>query len=171
MIVKNIKHKWKLWVNNVKICYRFDVLVEKAVTIKYIDTLYFGRKCTLQSGVYLYGSKGGKKVILHDSVVIGMNGVILGEGGVEIGAGTHFGPNVVLTTQYGDRKNTNNKPEATLKYLHVKIGEGVWIGAGSIIMPGTVLGDYCSISPNSVVFGKWGNNINLFGNPARKRNF
>ena len=171
MIIKNIRHRWKLWMNNARIAYRFDVLIEKAVTIKYIDSIAFGKKCTLQSGVYLYGSRHGKKVILGDYVVISMNSVILGDGGVEIGDGTHFGPNVVLTTQYGDRKKTEDFSDTALKYLPVKIGKGVWIGSGCVIMPGAILGDYCAVAPNSVVFGKWENDSNLIGNPAKKRAF
>ena len=100
-----------------------------------------------------------------------MNSVILGDGGVHIEDGTHFGPNVVLTTQYGDRNKTSDYSNVVLKYLPIKIGKGVWIGSGSIIMPGTILGDYSSIAPNSVVYGKWGSNVNLIGNPARKRRF
>jgi acetyltransferase-like isoleucine patch superfamily enzyme len=170
MLFKNIKHHWKLWLNNLKVAYRYDVLIEKGVTMKYIDTIFFGKKCTLQSGVYIYGSRNNKKVILGNDVVIGMGGVILGDGGVEIGDATHFGPNVVLTTQYGNR-GKSDLSETVLKYAPVKLGKGAWIGAGSVIMPGTVLGDYCSVAPNSVVYGKWGDNVNLIGNPAKKRSF
>jgi len=171
MIIKNIRHRWKLWLNNVKIANRFDVLIEKAVTIKYIESITFGKKITLQSGVYLYGSRSGNRVFIGDFVVIGMNGVILGEGGIEIGDGTHFGPNVVMTTQYADRKTTEDFSNTSLKYLPVKIGKGAWIGAGSVIMPGAILGEYCTVAPNSVVFGKWGDNLTLVGNPAKKRDF
>ena len=171
MLVKNIRHHFKLWLNSLKIVYRYDVLVEKAVTLKYVDTISFGSKCTVQSGVYIYGSRRGMKVIFGNDVVIGMGGTILGEGGVEIGDATHFGPNVVVTTQYGDR-DESSLAETHLKYQPVKIGKGVWIGAGSVIMPGTVLGDYCSIAPNSVVYGQWkDSNIRLMGNPARKTKF
>jgi acetyltransferase-like isoleucine patch superfamily enzyme len=168
MIGKNIRHRWKLWLNNIKMASRFDVLIEKAVTIKYTGSITFGNKTTLQSGVYLYGSRRGKKVVIGDHVVIGMNGVILGEGGVDIGEGTHFGPNVVLTTQYADRKATTDYSDTVLKYMPVSIGKGVWVGAGSVIMPGVVLGDFCTVAPNSVVFGKWGDNVSLVGNPAKK---
>ena len=171
MLVKNIRHHFKLWLNSLKIVYRYDVLVEKAVTLKYVDTISFGSKCTVQSGVYIYGSRRGMKVRFGDDVAIGMGSTILGEGGVEIGDGTHFGPNVVLTTQYGDRKRSS-LTETNLSYASVKIGKCAWIGAGSVIMPGTILGDYCSVAPNSVVYGRWTNdNINLMGNPARKRKF
>ena len=171
MIVKNIRHRWKLRMNNVRMAYRFDVLIEKAVTIKYIDSISFGQKCTLQSGLYLYGSRSGNKVIFGDFVVAGMNNAILGEGGIEIGSGTHLGPNVVLTTQYGANNKDRDYKDTVLKYLPIKIGKGVWIGAGSIILPGVILGDYCSVAPNSVVFGKWEDGAGLSGIPARKRKF
>lgn len=172
MIFKSIKHRIKLLINEVKILNKFDVLIEKGVTMKYVDSIVFGKKCTLQSGVYVYGSRTEKSVTFGNNVVIGMNGVILGEGGVHIGDGTHFGPNVVLTTQYGDRNNIDPSQEQTiLKYKSVKLGKGAWIGAGSIIMPGTILGDNCGVAPNSVVYGIWKDNVYLSGNPARRRKF
>ncbi len=138
---------------------------------KFIDSIKFGIKCTVQSGVYVYGSREGNKVNIGGNVVIGMNSVLLGEGGIEIGEGTHFGPNVVLTTQYGTRSGDVNSENTALNYQLVKLGKKNWIGAGSVIMPGTVLGDNCTIAPNSVVFGQWGDGITLSGNPARKRKF
>ncbi len=172
MIFKTVRHRFKLFIKSIQILYRYDVLIEKAVTIKYVDSIVFGKKCTLQSGVYLYGSRNGKNVIFGSDIVIGMNGVILGEGGVTIGDGTHFGPNVVLTTQYGDRKSiSGDYSETILKYKGVKLGKGAWIGTGSIIMPGTILGDNCGVAPNSVVYGIWGDNVYLSGNPARRRKF
>jgi acetyltransferase-like isoleucine patch superfamily enzyme len=171
MISKNIRHKWKLWLNTMRISYRYDVLIENAVTFKFVDSMKFGIKCTVQSGAYVYGSKKGNKINIGNSVVIGMNSVLLGEGGIEIGDGTHFGPNVVLTTQYGMRADELNSEITSLNYQPVRLGKKSWIGAGSIIMPGTILGDNCTIAPNSVVFGQWEDGITLSGNPARKRKF
>jgi acetyltransferase-like isoleucine patch superfamily enzyme len=163
-IIKNIRHRLKLYINNIRVAFKYDVLIEKSVTIKYIDSISFGTKCTLQSGVYLYGSRSDKKVIFGNDVVIASNVMILGEGGVDIGDASHLGPNVVLTTQYGDRNNN----VTYLKYKPVKLGKGSWIGSGSVIMPGAVLGSFCSVAPNSVVFGAWGDHCILGGNPARE---
>lgn|GEM_PF-6832135 len=163
-IIKNIRHRLKICLNNIRVASKYDVLIEKSVTIKYVDSISFGAKCTLQSGVYLYGSRSDKKVIFGNDVVIASNVMILGEGGVVIGDSSHLGPNVVLTTQYGDRKNNNT----FLKYKPVKLGKGAWIGSSSVIMPGAVLGSFCSVAPNSVVFGVWGDNCILSGNPARE---
>ncbi len=173
MIIKNLKHRVKLWLNNLKIAYRFDVLIEKSVTIKYLDTITIGDGSTFQSGVYLYGSRQGNKIRIGSKVIVGMNSVLLGEGGIEIGNDTHFGPNVVLTTQYGSRME-QSEPESditNLKYQLVRLGKKNWIGAGSVIMPGTILGDNCTVAPNSVVYGQWEDGVVLSGNPARRRKF
>ncbi len=169
MILKNIRHRLKLEWQLLKLMYRYDVLVEKAVTIKYVDSIRIGRHCTLQSGVYLYGSRSGKPVLLGDYVAIGGGGILLGEGGLEVGDFTHLGPRVVITTQYGDSRSDKLQPNAVLKYAAVKLGRGCWIGAGSVIMPGSKLGEGCIVAPNSVVIGNWPDATVLSGNPARPK--
>lgn len=167
MIIKNIRHHTRLAWQLFKLAWRNDVLVEKSVTVKYVDSVRFGKKCTLQSGVYLYGSRKGNEVVFGDHVAVGSLCMLLGEGGLSVGDFTHFGPSVVVTTQYGDSTSEQCSAEAILKYSPIKIGKGCWIGAGSVIMPGTVLGDRCIVAPNSVVYGVWKDNAKLVGNPAR----
>ncbi len=169
MIFKNLRHRWRLCRQLFLLALRHDVLIERAVTVKYVDSVAIGRHCTLQSGVYLYGSRGGNLVVIGDFVAIGAGGMLLGEGGLTIGDFTHFGPRVVVTTQDGDPASDKLVPETVLKYAPVAIGRGCWLGAGSVIMPGAVLGDCCTVAPNSVVFGTWGDNVTLAGNPARSR--
>jgi acetyltransferase-like isoleucine patch superfamily enzyme len=167
MILKNIRHRIRLGAQLLKLMYRHDVLVEWAVTVKYVDSISFGRHCTLQSGVYLYGSRSGRSVTFGDSVAVSSGGMLLGEGGLDVGDYTHFGPRVVVTTQYGDSDSDMLQQDASLKYLPVRIGKGCWIGSGSVIMPGAVLGDRCIVAPNSVVYGNWPAGARLSGSPAR----
>jgi galactoside O-acetyltransferase len=169
MILKNVRHRLRLYRQLFVLARRYDVLIERAVTVKYVDSVSFGKKCTLQSGVYLYGSRRGKAVKFGDFVAIGSGCMLLGEGGLQIGDYTHFGPRVVATTQYGDPGSDKLVEDAVLKYAPISLGRGCWIGAGTVLMPGTVLGDRCTVSPNSVVYGAWGDGVALSGNPARKR--
>jgi maltose O-acetyltransferase len=169
MILKNLGHRLRLAWQVLLLMRRYDVLVEKAVTVKYVDSIRIGRHCTLQSGVYVYGSRSGKAVVFGDYVAIGGGGMLLGEGGLSIGDYTHLGPRVVVTTQYGDSSAERLQAEAVLKYAPVKLGRGCWIGAGSVIMPGSSLGDGCIVAPNSVVFGAWRAGSVLAGNPARPK--
>jgi acetyltransferase-like isoleucine patch superfamily enzyme len=169
VIFKNLRHALKLYVQLVTLAHRYDVLIERAVTVKYVDTIRFGKKGTLQSGAYVYGSRSGNRVEFGNHVAIGAGCMLLGEGGLHIGDFTHFGPRVVATTQYGDPHSYKLIEEVTLKFAPISMGRGCWIGAGSVIMPGTVLGDCCAVAPNSVVYGVWGDHVTLMGNPARRR--
>lgn len=169
MIFKNLKHRFKLAKSNFHLIRKYDVLIEKGVTSKYEGSLSFGNKCTVQSGTYLYGSRNHHPVVIGDNVVLSMNNTILGEGGVAIGSGSHLGPNVTVLTQYAHRESSEKEGELVLRYKAVSIGRDCWLGAGTILMPGTVLGDNCTTAPNSVVYGKWGDEVVLEGNPARPR--
>ena len=62
--------------------------------MKYVDTLSFGKHCTLQSGIYVYGSR---------YVAISAGCMLLGDGGISLGDFTHLGLNVVATSQCGDK--------------------------------------------------------------------
>lgn len=167
MIWKNIRHRFKLARQLFALLWRYDVLAEKAVTVKYVDSIVIGQHCTLQSGVYLYGSRSGHRVEFGDHVAISPGCVLLGEGGLQIGNFTHLGPRVVVTTQYGNSRSNLLQANAQLKYVRVSIGQGCWIGSGAVVMPGTVLGDGCIVTPQSVVYGVWPDGTKLSGNPAR----
>jgi acetyltransferase-like isoleucine patch superfamily enzyme len=169
MIVKNVRQRLRLLWNWLNIVARYDVLVEPGVTIKYWKSIRFGRKCTIQSVAYLYGSRRGMPVVFGDHVVVSHGCMILGEGGVSIGEFSHLGPRVVITTQYGGSGTDQCTPTPEISYEPVKIGRGCWVGSGAVIMPGAKLGDRCVVAPNSVVYGAWDSELVLSGNPARPR--
>lgn len=50
----------------------------------------------------------------------------------------------------------------------VKIGDGVFVGAGSIILPGAEIDTGVYIAAGSVVTGCFGKNLLIGGNPAKK---
>ncbi len=168
MILKNVRHALRLALTNLRVAARWDVLLEKGVTFKYAETVSFGSHCTVQSSVYVYGSRSGKRVELAHHVVLAAGCVVLGEGGLHIGPYTHLGPGVVLTTQYGDSTTEMMRESVQLKTRAVRVGAGCWVGSRSVLMPGVVLGDRCIVAPGSVVFGEWPDDTTLSGNPARR---
>lgn len=63
-------------------------------------------------------------------------------------------------------KRIHQKPE-DIRKAPIKIGDGCFIGANSIILKGTTLGKNCVVGAGSVVHGTFPDNVILAGNPAR----
>ncbi len=49
----------------------------------------------------------------------------------------------------------------------VKIGDNVWIGGGSILLPGITIGDNTTIGAGSIVTTDIPGNVLALGNPCR----
>lgn len=49
----------------------------------------------------------------------------------------------------------------------IKVGKNCFIGANSILLPGTIIGDNCIIGAGCVVRGKIPNDSIVIGNPAQ----
>jgi acetyltransferase-like isoleucine patch superfamily enzyme len=58
-------------------------------------------------------------------------------------------------------------PGKPTKHMPVSIGNNVWIGAKSIILPGSVIGDHCVIAAGSIVTGEIPAKSLAAGTPAR----
>lgn len=54
-----------------------------------------------------------------------------------------------------------------IKPLPIEIKDGCWIGAGSIILPGTIVGSGCVIAAGSLVKGECKPNCLYAGIPAK----
>lgn len=146
---------------------------EKGVTLKTPSRLFLGSGVTLQRGCLLHC--GGRDwcdydgaIHLGNHVVIGPNCILYGAGHIYIDDYSHLGPGSMIVTQAGVVDGDNRfslEPERI--HEPVRLGRGVWIGAGAVIVGGTRLGDGCTVSPNSVVSGDYGAGTTLVGNPAR----
>ncbi|MCG8411275.1 MAG: acyltransferase [Bacteroidales bacterium] len=71
-------------------------------------------------------------------------------GGLKIGDNVDFGPNLVIVTtnhyKYDQRKLSNTKG--------VIIGNNVWIGANTVILPGAKIGDEVTIGAGCTISGE-----------------
>lgn len=58
-------------------------------------------------------------------------------------------------------------PDAPVKHVPVSIGNNVWIGAQSIILPGCIIGDHSVIAAGSIVTGEVPAKCVAAGSPAK----
>lgn len=89
---------------------------------------------------------------------------IQGRGGIEIGNNLRMGPNTGLISANHDIDNYD-------KWIDkgpIKIGNNVWIGMNSVILPGVNIGDNVVIAANSVVNKNIDSNTIVGGAPAKK---
>lgn len=78
--------------------------------------------------------------------VYAMNSIIIEKG-------TMFGPNVLIYDHDHDYKSENGIRDGKFKIGEVKIGKNVWVGANTIILKDTAIGDNCVIGAGSVIKG------------------
>ncbi|MCU7940150.1 MAG: sugar O-acetyltransferase [gamma proteobacterium symbiont of Bathyaustriella thionipta] len=124
----------------------------------------YGEDVFIEQGFYC---DYGDKITLGQRVYININCTILDGGEVTIGNDCLIGPNVqILTinhdTSATDRLNKNNYAE------DIHIESNVWIGAGTIILPGINIGSNAVIGAGSVVTKNIQANCLYAGNPAKK---
>lgn len=105
----------------------------------------------------------GKRVQISTGCFIGS-----GAGGLTIGDDVLVGPNcVIMTGSYNfDRLDVPLQEQGTVS-KPVRIGRRVWVGANSVILAGSELGDNVIVSANSVVSGPVPANSVVLGNPAK----
>lgn len=96
--------------------------------------------------------RGPKNLIIGDNVSINRNCVINAGGGVFIHNNVLIGPNVIIYSQNHKFRDIS-KPIIDQGYSRKKvvIEEGVWIGAGCIILPGVNIGKNSIIPAGSVI--------------------
>lgn len=86
--------------------------------------------------------------------------------GVTIGDDVKLGPNVVIATAGHPLDPTERA--AGLEFARpIQIGNGVWIGASVVLVPGVDIGDGTTIGAGSVVTGSIPANSVAVGNPCR----
>lgn len=118
----------------------------------------------------------GKFIYLGNNCEINMNCVFLDCNKITIGDNALIAPGVHIYTVFHpikaeERFNISNDggfPFAISKTAPVTIGNNVWIGGGSIIMPGVTIGDNVTIGAGSVVTKSIPSNVLAYGNPCRK---
>lgn len=113
----------------------------------------------------------GENIHLGDNVEINMNCVFLDCNTITIGSYSGVGPNVQIYTVAHptdpQKRRLNSSSFWTSHTAPVTIGENVWIGGGSIILPGVTIGNNTTIGAGSVVTKSIPANCVAVGNPCK----
>lgn len=113
-----------------------------------------GRKVRIHSGGKIKVRKGAE-LNIGDNVKINYCCIIACHEKISIGEGTEFGPSVYLYDHDHDyRKGLSaNSDEEHYKKSPIEIGRNCWIGANTVILHGTKIGDNCVIGAGCIVRG------------------
>jgi acetyltransferase-like isoleucine patch superfamily enzyme len=126
-----------------------------------------GKNCLLNRGILFSANrKSFISIGNHCSVQIGTH--IISLYSITIGDNTRIGEYVSIRDQNHNFAE-NNVPIRKQGFTGspITIGKDVWIGRGSIIMPGVTLGDGCIVGANSVVTKSFGDYSIVVGVPAK----
>ena len=110
----------------------------------------------------------GSNICLGAGVFMNFNCVILDVAAVTVGAGTQIGPAVQIYAADHPRDPDVRRAGKELG-RPVAIGRNVWVGGGSIILPGVTIGDDAIIGAGSVVTRDVAPGVTVFGTPARPK--
>ncbi|MFG6497121.1 sugar O-acetyltransferase [Fictibacillus sp. UD] len=117
----------------------------------------------------------GKNISIGRNTFINYNCVFLDNNKITIGENVLIAPNVQIYTashpiKVSERINTNpqqNEAPYRTYTKPVKIGNNVWIGGNSVILPGVSIGNHTVIGAGSVVTKSIPDNCVAAGNPCK----
>ncbi|MEC4271825.1 DapH/DapD/GlmU-related protein [Adlercreutzia sp. R25] len=95
-----------------------------------------------------FNSDCGKNIFLGRDVFINSGCKFQDQGGIYIGDHAYIGHNVVLATLNHD---LNPARRADMDPAPIRIGDNVWIGANSTVLPGVTIGDGAVVAAGAVV--------------------
>ncbi len=115
-------------------------------------------KATLRCDYGYNISIGARSFVNYDCTFIDCNTITIGED-VQIAPGVH----IYTATHPLDAASRRSGVESAIP---VHIGDGVWLGGGTIVRPGVTIGENTVVGAGSVVVKDLPSNVMAVGNPA-----
>lgn len=122
------------------------------ITIDKGAELRIGSGFKMRDGAKIRVRKGGK-CIIGKNTSINSNNMIACHETIEIGDNCQFSPNVQIYDHDHDFRDPGGIGTMHYQTSPIKIGNNVWIGANTVILRGTEIGDNCVIGAGSVIKG------------------
>lgn len=108
----------------------------------------------------------GTSVTIEDGTYVNAGLTLIDDASITIGKGCLFGTNVTLCTT-GHPIDPEERAKCSMYSFPITIGDGAWLGAGSIVLPGITIGKYAVIGAGSVVTKDIPDYTVAVGNPCR----
>jgi len=122
-------------------------------------SLYLGNRVRAHSGTRITVAQGGN-IIIGDDCRINNNCRIACRNEIFIEDGVEFGPGVLIYDHDHDVKAEGGLKAGKYSTSPIKIGKNCWIGANTIILRGTVIGENSVVAAGSILKGNFpGNSI------------
>ena len=150
-----------------KVLGAINLIVEKfyiAYYKRYFES--FGKKAIVRRGTKIYGTN----IIIGNYSRISNDCHLQTRGGIKIGELVMISPHVQIYTaglDMSQRYDHNIDDIRDHVEAPVVIEDGVWVGAGSIILPGVILAKGSVVAAGSIVTKDVKTNCVYGGNPAR----
>ena len=119
----------------------------------------------------------GAQIVIGPNTFVNVNAVFLDSAEIRVGANGLLGPGVQLLTAThppraadrlpADRTPGSGRSPYRTRAAPIRIGDDVWIGAGTLVMPGVTIGDRVTIGAGSVVTRDIPPDVLAFGQPCR----
>lgn len=146
---------------------KYDFFRKKLVYYTYFNVFAkMGKNVTIHPSVYFRNPEG---ISIGDNSNINHGSELYAAGGITIGNGTMLAYHVIVMSD--SRTFKGETPLKSRKERVIKpviIGDDVWIGARSVIMPGLQIKDHAIIAAGAVVTKDVEEWDIVGGNPAKK---
>ena len=96
----------------------------------------------------------GARLVIGKNVSINYGCMIVCHENISIGDDVQFSPNVMIYDHDHDYRTNGGVKAMKYKCSPIRIGNNVWIGANTVILRGSVIGDNSVIAAGSVVKGE-----------------
>ena len=122
-----------------------------------------GENCYIEPPLH---TNWGKHTHIGKMFYANFNLTLVDDTGIYIGDHVMIGPNVTIATA-GHPVHPGLRRKVAQFNIPVRIGNNVWIGAGSVLLPGVTVGDNTVIGAGSIVTKDLPANVVAVGNPCR----
>ena len=131
--------------------------IDSSTEISFQGKVKIGKRFNMRRFSTVRCRKNGT-LIIGNYVSLGTNNTIVCLDEIKIGDNCEFGPNVAIFDHDHDFKTRDGLQLNKYNTSPISIGDNVWIGANSIILRGTTIGNNCVIAAGSIIKGNYPDN-------------